>query len=97
MLIVLRIKKAPKSLMGRLQRLFLEISPGMFVGRLPSLYFQAVWGKIARTNCSAICVISTSCESGFDVRCHGEDQRFPVENMGIKLIQYQGRKPLVAG
>lgn len=87
MLVVLRIKKASPSIIGRLHRIFLEVSPGIFVGNLPSAYFHTMWSKITAAKCSIICIISSKNEMGFEIICHGENQRIPVENFGIKLIQ----------
>lgn len=94
-LVILQIKNSPQSIKGRLQRVLLEIAPGVFVGRLPVSYMKGIWKKItSTTNCSAVCVVPAKTETGFKIAFHGGKQRCRADNWGIELIQYQKKKDI---
>ncbi|MDO8728573.1 MAG: type I-E CRISPR-associated endoribonuclease Cas2e [bacterium] len=87
-LVVLDIKKAPKSLTGYLQRIMLEIRPGTFVWKLSSRKTKQIWDEIKNTECSAICIFAAKTETGFIVASHGQNARQVCDNHGLQLIKY---------
>lgn len=82
---------APK-LRGRLQRLFLELRPGIFVGNVPASVASSVWKAISDNDVSAVAVSQGKSESGFRVASIGKNARKVVDNYGIQLVCYEKLK-----
>jgi len=87
-LVVLDIANAPKTLLGKLQRIMLEIRPGTFVWKLSSKKTQEIWAEVVRHPCSAVCVFAAKNEAGFVIATHGENRREVVYNHGFPLVRY---------
>ncbi len=88
-LMVFSVTGAPKKVTGRMQRLLLEISPGIYVGNISAKIGKAIWNSILECECSAIAVSSAKNEAGFIIASHGKNRREPIDNYGISLVRYR--------
>jgi len=87
-LVVIDISGAPKALIGKLQRILLEIRPGTFVWKLSSKRVKELWREIIQIDCSAICVFAAKNEVGFVIATHGKNKREIIYNYGVPLVSY---------
>ena len=87
-LVVFVVDSPPQKLRGRLQRLFLELRPGVFVGNIPASVASSVWKAISGSDVSAVAVSQGKSESGFRVASVGQSARNVVDNFGIQLVSY---------
>lgn len=94
-LVVLQSHDLPSKTKGHVQRILFEIAPGTYAGKVPQKIFLLLWDSIIKIECSAICVFSKNNEAGFDILVHGDRNRMPVDNFGIKLMQYKKNASLV--
>lgn len=91
-IVVLHVKKAPARLSGILQRSLLEIDKGHYAGKATKAQICELWEEVQQTQSSALCVVSTKNEAGFDVWTHGAGRRLVEDNYGIALIKYVKQK-----
>lgn len=86
-MIVLVLSACPAGLRGYLTRWLLEISAGVFVGRLPTRVRDLVWAETVRSvgRGRAIMVHSARNEQRLDFRVHGHHWE-PVDFEGISLM-----------
>jgi len=57
-LVVISISKAPAKMKGKLQRLMLEVKPGVFVWKLSAKKVRVLWNEIITYKCNAFCIFS---------------------------------------
>lgn len=86
-MLVLVLSACPLGLRGYLTRWLIEVSAGVFVGRVSVRVREAIWARTTeqvRTG-RAILVFSTRSEQGFSFRSHGHHWE-PIDIDGITLM-----------
>lgn len=86
-MVVLVLSACPPGLRGYLTRWLLEISAGVFVGKVSRRVRERLWSRtveMTRTG-RAIMVVSARNEQGLDFRVHGHHWR-PIDVDGITLM-----------
>ncbi|GAA2689109.1 MULTISPECIES: type I-E CRISPR-associated endoribonuclease Cas2e [Actinosynnema] len=84
---IIVVAACPVGLRGHLTRWFLEISPGVFVGRVSARVRELMWARtvdMVRTG-RAIMVHHADNEQGLDFKVHRHDWQ-PVDHEGIHLM-----------
>lgn len=86
-MVVIVLTACPTGLRGYLTRWFLEVSPGVFIGRVPARVRDRAWERIIEMigRGRALLVWSTQGEQGLAFRTHGHDWK-PVDFDGIQLM-----------
>ena len=86
-MVVIVLTACPTGLRGYLTRWFIEVSPGVFVGRVPSRVRDKAWDRIVEMigHGRALLVHSAPGEQGLAFRTHGHDWK-PVDFDGIQLM-----------
>lgn len=86
-MIVLVLTACPAGLRGFLTRWLMEISAGVFVGKVNARVREALWERVVEMigNGRAILVRSVRSEQGLDVRVHGHHWE-PVDIDGLTLM-----------
>ena len=79
---------APESVRGELKRWFLELKPGVFVGRVTVRIRELLWKRICGTDRAAGAVMSFSAptEQGFEMRMRGDPKRRVTDFEGSQLV-----------
>lgn len=87
-MVVLVLTSCPAGLRGHLTRWLMEISPGVFVGRVSARVRELMWGRVLELakDGRAIMVFEADNEQGMDVRLHRHDWE-PVDIDGLWLIR----------
>ncbi|MHB1702234.1 MAG: type I-E CRISPR-associated endoribonuclease Cas2e [Acidobacteriaceae bacterium] len=88
-LCVFVVHGAKSSLRGAMQRVMLEIAPGVFTGRLSAKVIRAIWAEIIEQSTSAVAIVSARNEMGIAALTHGQAKRIVVDNYGIPLVSYR--------
>ncbi len=91
-MIVLVLTAVPPGLRGDLTRWLLEVSPGVFTGRVSRRVREKLWARVERgvkDGCAVLVVVTRDREQGFEVLTAGRDRWVPVDLEGITLM----RKP----
>jgi CRISPR-associated protein Cas2 len=85
---VIVMSAVPKGLRGDLTRWLLEISPGVFVGRVTARVRDHLWERICRhiSDGRAVMVNAAKNEQGLTFRVSGDAWR-PIDFDGLMLIQ----------
>lgn len=86
-MVVVVLAVVPERLRGHLTRWLLEISPGVYVGKVSARVRDLLWEQILE-NCKngrAIMAYSTNNEQGLAFRTHGQEWQ-PVDYEGLTLI-----------
>ena len=85
---VIAMDSAPESVRGELTRWFLELKPGVFVGRVNSRIRDLLWKRICETDSAAgaVMVFSAPNEQGFEMKVSGDPKRRVIDFEGIQLI-----------
>lgn len=86
-MVVIVLTACPAGLRGYITRWLLEISPGVFVGRVSARIREAVWDSIVE-NCGlgkAIMVFSAKNEQRLDFKVHNHDWE-TIDLDGVKLM-----------
>lgn len=85
---------AKPSVRGEMNRWFLELKPGVFVGKVNARIRDLLWKRICEDNFAegAVLVYAAPTEQGYEMRLFGEPQRKVVDIEGIQLIQVQNTK-----
>lgn len=86
-MVVVVLAVVPERLRGHLTRWLLEISPGVYVGKVSARVRDLLWEQILE-NCRhgrAIMAYSTDNEQGLAFRTHGQEWE-PVDYEGLTLI-----------
>lgn len=107
-MIVLVLAACPAGLRGQLTRWLLEISPGVFVGRVSTRVRELLWSRVKELSREgrAIMVFQARNEQRLDFLVHRSDW-VPVDREGVRLImrpsdewkekRRQGRAPRAPG
>lgn len=88
---VIVLESAPENVRGELSKWFLELKPGVFVGRVNARIRDLLWERICtseRAN-GAVMVYQANTEQGFLMRLYGEPRRKVVDLEGIQLIKVE--------
>ncbi|OYO17767.1 type I-E CRISPR-associated endoribonuclease Cas2 [Enemella evansiae] len=87
-MVVLVLTAVPVGLRGFITRWLLEISPGVFVGRVTVRVREALWSRVVEmcNNGRAIMVFSADNEQRLDFRVHRHDWEV-VDLDGVSLIR----------
>ncbi|HRJ34272.1 MAG TPA: type I-E CRISPR-associated endoribonuclease Cas2e [Fimbriimonadaceae bacterium] len=93
-MVVLIVTAVKPGLRGELSRWMIEPHAGIFVGHLSGRVRDKLWEKVVLevAEGSALMLHSARTEQGFDVRCHGERTRVPVDFEGITLIAFRSKR-----
>ena len=85
---VIAMDSASESVRGELTRWFLELKPGVFVGRVNSRIRDLLWKRICETDSAAgaVMVFSAPNEQGFEMKVSGDPKRKVNDFEGIQLI-----------
>ena len=85
---------APEGVRGELTRWFLELKPGVFVGKVNVRIRDLLWERICKTEAAdgAVMVYSDTNEQGFSMRVYGDPKRSVVDLEGVQLIMVQNEK-----
>ena len=80
---------APESVRGELTRWFLELKPGVFVGKVNVKIRELLWQRICQSDRArgAVMAYDRGNEQGFEMKIYGEPRRKVVDFEGIQLIQ----------
>ena len=95
---VITMDTAPEGVRGELTRWFLELKPGVFVGkvnvRIRVRIRDLLWERICKTEAAdgAVMVYSDTNEQGFSMRVYGDPKRSVVDLEGVQLIMVQHEK-----
>ena len=86
-MVVIVLTACPVGLRGYLTRWLLEISAGVFVGRVNARVRDRLWGRVLEMvkDGKAIMVFSAPTEQGLDFRVHRHDWE-PVELDGLRVM-----------
>ncbi|TNC22060.1 MULTISPECIES: type I-E CRISPR-associated endoribonuclease Cas2e [Amycolatopsis] len=89
-MIVIVLTAVPPGLRGHLTRWLLEISPGVFVGHLPTRVRELTWERVIEfvDDGRALMVYTVNGEQRLAFEVHGHDWT-PVDYDGITLIRRQ--------
>lgn len=84
---MLVLTACPAGLRGFLTRWLMEISAGVFVGKVPARVRDEIWGRVLEMakDGRAILVFSADTEQGLDFRVHRHEW-VPVDNDGLSLM-----------
>ena len=79
---------APAGIRGELTRWFLELKPGVFVGKVNARVRELLWERICIDGPAggAVMAYSAPNEQGFELRLTGMPKRRTVDFEGIQLI-----------
>lgn len=88
-MIVFVFDNAKPSLRGELNRWFLELKPGVFVGNVNMRIRELLWERIQEKQMAegAVMVYPAANEQGFEMKLWGQPHRELVELEGIQLIR----------
>lgn len=91
---VIAMDSAPEGVRGELTRWFLELKPGVFVGKINVRIRELLWERICKTEAAdgAVMVYSDTNEQGFSMRVYGDPKRSVVDLEGVQLIMIQNEK-----
>lgn len=81
---------APESVRGELDRWFLELKPGVFVGNVNARIRELLWERICTTPRAngSVMAYSMNTEQGFEMKMTGVPKRSVVDFEGIQLIAF---------
>lgn len=87
-MVVLVLDTAFEKLRGMLSQWFLELKPGVFVGRVKKPVREYVWFLIEDScmHSGAIMVWTSDTDQGFDMKVVGVPYRCVVDFDGLKLV-----------
>ena len=91
---VIAMDTAPEGVRWELTRWFLELKPGVFVGKVNVRIRDLLWERICKTEAAdgAVMVYSDTNEQGFSMRVYGDPKRSVVDLEGVQLIMVQHEK-----
>lgn len=82
---------APEGVRGELTRWFLELKPGVFIGKVNARIRDLLWERICQTDAAngAVMAYAAPNEQGFSLRVFGVPKRRVKDFEGIQLITIQ--------
>lgn len=82
------LETAPEKIRGELTRWFLEVKPGVFVGKVNARVRDLLWERIASSTETkgSVCICSAPNEQGFEMKMHGDPHRRVTEFEDLQLI-----------
>ena len=82
------LEKVPASLRGELSRWMIEVSTGVFVGKLSALVRDLLWEKCEESKRTGRCcqVYRVNNEQGFAIRMAGDVERSVIDLDGVQLV-----------
>lgn len=85
---VIAMDTAPESVRGELTRWFLELKPGVFVGKVNVRIRELLWKRICETEAAngSVMVYDDTNEQGFSMCVYGDPKRSVINLEGIQLI-----------
>jgi len=88
-MVVIVLERVPASLRGELTRWLLELSPGVFVGRVSGMVRDKLWEMVCQRMKSGagLLVHGSDCEQGFVFRFWGTTRRNVVDYDGLSLMR----------
>lgn len=92
-MIVLVLTSAPRGLRGDVSKWLLEISPGVFAGKVSRRVRERLWARVERgvkDGLAVLLVASHDREQGFEVLTAGAGRWVPADFEGLVLM----RRPL---
>lgn len=92
---VLILERVAPSVRGDLSRWLIEVSTGVFVGRISKLVREALWDRCLQRagDGTAILIWRTNSEQGFDIRAYQPKGRIPIQCEGIWLAHVTAPDP----
>lgn len=90
MIVLLVIERATAATRGDLTRWVLEVSPGVYAGRVTPRVRDRLWKRATRTVRNGACVMlydDPGREQGVGVRTHGDRTRELVTEEGLTLVR----------
>jgi CRISPR-associated protein Cas2 len=88
-MVVMTVEVVPPRLRGALTRWLVEVSPGVYAGRLSALVRDLLWKlsiEEAGLDGRVVQVYQTNNEQGFAIRMHGDSKRSVVDLDGLQLV-----------
>ena len=81
---------APESVRGELTRWFLELKPGVFVGKVNVRIRDLLWKRICASEDAkgSVMAYQANTEQGFEMRLYGEPKRKVIDIEGVQLIKF---------
>lgn len=92
-MIFLVLTSVPRGLRGDLSRWLLEVSPGVFTGRVSRRVRDRLWTRVERgvkDGCAVLVVANHDREQGFEVLTAGRGRWVPVDFGGLVLMRRSG-------
>lgn len=88
---VIAMDAAPEGVRGALTRWFLELKPGVFIGKVNTRIRDLLWERICQTDAAngAVMAYAAPNEQGFSLRVFGVPKRRVNDFEGIQLITIQ--------
>lgn len=88
---VIAMDAAPEGVRGELTRWFLELKPGVFIGKVNARIRDLLWEWICQTDAAngAVMAYAAPNEQGFSLRVFGVPKRRVNDFEGIQLITIQ--------
>ena len=88
---VIAMDAAPEGVRGELTRWFLELKPGVFIGKVNARIRDLLWERICQTDAAngAVMDYAAPNEQGFSLRVFGVPKRRVKDFEGIQLITIQ--------
>ena len=88
---VIAMDAAPEGVRGELTRWFLELKPGVFIGKVNARIRDLLWERICQTDVAngAVMAYAAPNEQGFSLRVFGVPKRRVKDFEGIQLITIQ--------
>lgn len=87
-MVVIVLESTPPSLKGELSRWMVEVTTGVYTGRVSALVRDLLWEKCVQHARRGRCyqLYRTNTEQGFTIRMHGDVLRSVVDFDGLELI-----------
>jgi CRISPR-associated protein Cas2 len=88
-MVVLVLKRVPRSLRGELSRWMLELGEGVFVGSPSALVRDKLWEMVCEKlrEGRAVMAHTTASEQGFAIRLNGDHSREVADFDGLILVR----------
>lgn len=96
-MIFLVLTAVPRGLRGDLSKWLLEVSPGVFCGRVSRRVREKLWARVERgvddgDGCAVLVVTDHGREQGYEVLTAGRDRWVPEDFDGITLMRRLARQ-----